>query len=280
MHPIYRIPGGELSLDVPRVMGVVNLTPDSFSDGGRRSTLNAVLDRCRAMERDGADIIDLGAESTRPGADPVSAEAQVERLLPVLSRLRAESDILISIDTGEPAVMRAAAEAGANIINDVYGLRAPGALDAVAETGLAVVLMHMQGLPATMQDDPRYEALPEDLIAYFEGRIEACVAAGIDEQRIAIDPGFGFGKTDPHNLRVLSRLGQFGALGRPVVVGLSRKSLLGRLTGRDVDARVPAGLAAATIACLRGAHIVRTHDVPETVDALRIVAAVQAADSQ
>ncbi len=261
-------------------MGVVNLTPDSFSDGGRRSGLEEALDRCHAMVQNGASIIDLGAESTRPGADAINAEAQLDRLVPVLSRLRAESNVLISVDTGDPAVMRAAADAGANLINDVYGLRAPGALAAVAETGLAVILMHMQGTPATMQDDPYYDALPDDLLSWFEARIEACRAAGIDPSSIAIDPGFGFGKTDSHNLRLLSQLDQFGALGRPVVVGLSRKSLLGRLTGRDVDARLPASLAAAAIACLRGAHIVRTHDVPETVDALKIVAAVQAADSQ
>lgn len=280
MRPHLSFPSGDLALDQPRVMGVINLTPDSFSDGGQQLEPEAVLERCRGMLRDGASIIDLGAESTRPGAKPVSAAVQLERLLPVLSRLRAESDVPISVDTGDPEVMREAAGAGADMINDVYGLRAAGALEAVAEAGTAVVLMHMQGTPATMQDDPHYADAPGDIVAWLKGRIEACRAVGIDATRIAVDPGFGFGKTDAHNLQLLSRLDEFRVLKRPLVVGLSRKSVLGRLTGRDVADRLPAGLAAATLACLRGARIVRTHDVPETVDALKIVAAVQAADSQ
>lgn len=267
-----------LALGSPVVMGVVNLTPDSFSDGGSHASAEDALARALGMVDAGAAIVDLGAESTRPGAAAVDPEVQLERIMPVLERLRAASDVVVSVDSGSPEVIRAVAAAGADMINDVYALRQPGALDAVAESDLGVCLMHMQGTPSDMQEDPQYAALPGDVVRWLQRRIDACTAAGIGADRIAVDPGFGFGKTDEHNLAILSRLDEFAALERPLIVGLSRKSTLGRLTGRAVSERLPAGIAAHVMAVERGASIVRTHDVPETVDALRIVQAVLGQD--
>lgn len=267
-----------LDLTSPAVMGIVNVTPDSFSDGGRYAHRDAALRRALAMVEAGAAIVDLGGESTRPGAVRVSGEEQRDRVLPVVEALRRESDVLISVDTGDAGVIRAAIAAGADMINDVYGLRHPGTLEAVAESDVGVCVMHMQGEPATMQRNPSYDELPGDVIAYLEERLAACEEAGIGAARIAVDPGFGFGKTDRHNVLLLARLERLEALGRPIIVGLSRKGTLGRLTGRPVGERLAAGLAAAVLAVERGARIVRSHDVPATVDALRIVHAVRAAE--
>ena len=260
-------------------MGVVNLTPDSFSDGGRYASPDAAVAAALQMVDDGARMIDLGGESTRPGAETVDAATQLARVMPVLEALRSETDAILSVDTGDPQVLRTVADAGADLINDVYALRHPGALAAAAGTGAAVCLMHMQGEPRTMQAAPAYAELPGDVIRWLDARIAACVGAGIDRERILVDPGFGFGKTDRHNLELLAGLGEFAKLGCPVLVGLSRKSMLGRLTGRGIEERLAAGLAAAVLAVERGAAIVRTHDVPATVDALRIVSATQSAGS-
>lgn len=263
-----------LTLTEPLVMGVINLTPDSFSDGGRYADSEQAIEAALSMIEAGAAIIDLGAESTRPGATAVAAELQLERILPVLEYLNTQSDVVLSIDTGSADVIRGVAAAGADFINDVYALREPGALEALAATDLGVCLMHMQGTPATMQEQPEYKVLPDDIVNWLADRLGACEAAGIARERTLIDPGFGFGKTDAHNLTLLARLADFHTLGRPVLVGWSRKSTLGRLTGREPKERLAAGLAAATLAVNHGAAIIRTHDVPETVDALRIAHAV------
>lgn len=274
---ILRLGNHELALDRPRVMGVLNVTPDSFSDGGLFLAASDAVTRAAAMVESGADIIDVGGESTRPGAPPVPVQEELDRVIPVVEAIVASHDVLISIDTGKPDVMAAAVGAGAAIINDVHALREPGALEAAARLDAAICLMHMQGSPADMQKNPRYNKLPEDIIAFLGDRIDACVAAGIARDRLIVDPGFGFGKNDHHNLRILARLDAFRALDLPILVGLSRKRTLGNLTGRPVDARAPAGIAAAVMAIERGAHIIRTHDVRETVDALGVVMAVMEA---
>ena len=226
------------------------------------------------MVEAGASIIDIGGESTRPGAAEVEEQVQLDRVMPVIEAVRRESDTIVSIDSGSAAVMYAATSAGAEIINDVFALTRPGALQAAANTDAAVCIMHMQGTPATMQDSPEYEKLPGDIIDFLRQRLAMCQEAGISADRLVIDPGFGFGKTDEQNLILLATLNQFSELGRPLMVGLSRKGTLGYLTGRAVDERLPAGLAAAVMAVERGANIVRTHDVPATVDALKVVQAV------
>lgn len=271
--PFLDCAGRRLELASPVVMGVLNLTPDSFSDGGRHSAPAAALRAAGLMLEQGAGIIDLGAESTRPGAAPVSAAEELDRLLPVLREV-AGWPVVVSVDTSKPEVMRAALGAGATMVNDVRALREPGALAAVAASGAAVCLMHMQGEPRTMQLAPRYADVVAEVGGFLADRIAACEAAGIDRGRIAVDPGFGFGKTVAHNLELLRGLGRLAALGAPLLVGLSRKSLLGALTGRPVDSRLAGGIAAAVMAYVRGAHIIRTHDVAETVDALRVAAAV------
>ncbi len=260
-------------------MGIVNVTPDSFSDGGAYEDAAAAVGAAEAMIDAGAAIVDIGGESTRPGAEPVAAKVQLERVMPVLEKLR-DTDAVVSVDTGDAEVIRETTAAGADMINDVFGLHQPGALQALADSRAAVCIMHMRGFPATMQESPSYARLPGDIVDYLRGRIAACRESGIARDRIAIDPGFGFGKTDEHNLRILAGLRQFAELATPLVVGLSRKATLGRITGRPVDQRLAAGLAAAVLAVERGASIVRTHDVPTTVDALRIVQAVRAAEPQ
>lgn len=262
-----------LDLSLPVVMGIVNVTPDSFSDGGRYEDTDRALEHARGMLAAGAAIIDLGAESTRPGASPVSPAVQLERLMPVLEGLRSDEGAFISVDTGSAEVIEAVSASGADMINDVFALRQPGALKAAAASGLAVCLMHMQGTPRDMQADPRYDDPVAEVLEFLRDRVEAGQDAGIPPERLVIDPGFGFGKTDGHNMQLLAELGRFRALGLPLLAGLSRKGSLGALTGRDVDNRLAAGLAAAVMAVERGANIVRTHDVPETLDALRIVAA-------
>lgn len=266
-----------LDLDRPLVMGVLNVTPDSFSDGGDFFSRESALRQALAMQADGADIIDIGGESTRPGASDVSAAEEIDRVLPVIEALAAQSDVIISVDTSKPEVMRAAVGAGASLINDVFALRREGALEAASVLPAGISLMHMLGTPRTMQENPAYAAIPGDIVAFLKERISACEAAGIDRERLIVDPGFGFGKTDAHNLALLRRLDRVAALGLPLLVGLSRKRTLGNLTGRPPKARIAAGVAAAVLAVERGAHIVRTHDVAATADALKVVTASRGA---
>ncbi len=263
-----------LDLSQPRVMGILNVTPDSFSDGGRYLDRDVALRHAESMLAAGAAIIDVGGESTRPGAAGVSEVEEADRVIPVIEVIARELDVAISVDTSKASVMRTAVAAGASLINDVYALRLDGALEAAAELDAGVCLMHMQGSPATMQSNPYYENIPGDIIAFLKERIAACHAASIDSARLLVDPGFGFGKTDRQNLELLHNLEQLGSLGSPLLVGLSRKRLLGNLTGRATDNRVSAGVAAAVMAVERGASIIRTHDVAETVDALRVAQAV------
>ncbi len=267
--------GRPLDLSRPRVMGVLNVTPDSFSDGGQTLVLDAALQRAEAMVMAGAAIIDVGGESTRPGAVAVDAAEEIRRVVPVIAAIAAHFPIPISVDTSKPEVMRAAVAAGAGLINDVRALRLPEALDAAASLGVPVCLMHMQGEPGTMQQGPSYTDVVAEVSGFLKARMAACVAAGIPEARILLDPGFGFGKTLTHNLALLAGLGAIAALGRPVLVGLSRKSMLGAITGRGVEQRLAAGLAAAVLAVERGAVLVRTHDVAETMDALAVVVAMR-----
>ncbi|MBV6417302.1 MAG: Dihydropteroate synthase [Steroidobacteraceae bacterium] len=262
-----------LDLATPQVMGVVNVTPDSFSDGGAYFDPDAALARVERVVAEGAAIVDIGGESTRPGAAPVSASEELHRVIPAIERA-VRLPVVVSVDTSRPEVMRAAIAAGAHMVNDVRALAAPGALAAVAGTRAAVCLMHMRGSPADMQDDPRYGDVVAEVAAFLAARVAACERAGIARERIAIDPGFGFGKTLEHNLELLRRLGTLGEAGLPVVVGLSRKRMIGAITGRPVGERLAGSVAAAVIAVLRGACIVRAHDVAEAVDGLRIVAAV------
>jgi dihydropteroate synthase len=267
-----------LSLDRPLVMGVLNVTPDSFADGGVFLDLDDATDRVRQMLGEGADIVDIGGESTRPGAVPTPETDELERVIPLLENIRLSCDargVPISVDTRKPGVMRAAIAAGASMINDINALRAPGAMEVVSEGGAAICLMHMQGEPATMQHSARYDDVVADVAVFLAERAAACVAAGIDRDRIVLDPGFGFGKTVEHNLALLRRLAEIAALGYPLLAGLSRKSTIGVLTGRDVDDRMAGSVAAALAAVARGAAIVRVHDVRETADALKVWRAVQ-----
>jgi dihydropteroate synthase len=269
-----------LDLHAPVVMGVLNVTPDSFSDGGRFSAPEQAVAHALAMAGEGAALLDVGGESTRPGAAPVSTAEELERVIPVIEALLASGAAPVSIDTAKPEVMLAAAEAGAELINDVQALRAPGALEAAAASGCGVCLMHMQGEPRTMQAAPAYDDVVEDVYAFLATRIEACAAAGIGLDRIVVDPGFGFGKSLAHNLSLMRHLDRFTRLGVPVLVGVSRKSMLGAVTGRPVGERLAAGLALATLAVSAGARIIRSHDVAATLDAVRMTAAVLAADDR
>jgi dihydropteroate synthase len=263
-----------LDLSRPVVMGVLNVTPDSFSDGGRFQPLEAAVAHGVRLAEEGAALIDVGGESTRPGAVPVALEEELRRVVPVIERLRATTGAIISVDTSKPEVMRAALAAGAGLVNDVYALRAPGALDAVAASGCALCLMHMQGEPRTMQVAPYYADVVAEVRAFLAERVAACRLAGIEPQRLVLDPGFGFGKTLEHNLTLLRHLGEVAAGGLPVLVGLSRKSMVGTLTGRSPGERANGSVALAVIAVLAGARIVRAHDVGATVEALRVVTAV------
>jgi dihydropteroate synthase len=266
--------GRPLDLSHPGVMGVINVTPDSFSDGGEALGPDDALRRAEAMAAEGAVIIDVGGESTRPGAAPVSVEEEIRRVVPVIAAIAARLAIPISVDTSKPQVMRSAVAAGAGLINDVRALRLPGALDAARDLGVPVCLMHMQGEPGTMQQSPSYANVVADVVDFSRGRIAACEAAGIPQERVLLDPGFGFGKTLAHNLALLAGLGAIAALGLPILVGLSRKSMVGTLTGRALPDRLAGSVAAAVLAVERGATLVRAHDVAATVDALRVVAAV------
>ena len=263
-----------LALDRPRVMGILNVTPDSFSDGGRFVDREQAFAHARQMVADGADIIDIGGESTRPGAAPVPVDAELERVVPLVEALAREG-ILVSVDTQKPDVMRAALAAGAGMVNDVRALQEPGAIEAVVAGPAAVCLMHMQGEPRTMQREPHYADVVTEVRDFLVGRARACEAAGIARGRIVIDPGFGFGKTVAHNLALLRGLRVLSETGYPVLAGLSRKSMLGGFAGRDANERAAASVAAALAAVARGAAIVRVHDVRETVDALKVWHAIE-----
>jgi len=264
-----------LDLSQPVVMGVVNVTPDSFSDGGRFFSVGAAVEHGLRLAQQGAALIDVGGESTRPGAEPVGTEEELRRVVPVIERLRAGTTAIISVDTSKPEVMRAASAAGAGLINDVRALREPGALAAAAASGCAVCLMHMQGEPRTMQRAPSYADVVGEVRTFLAGRVAQSIAAGLTPERLVVDPGFGFGKTLEHNLALLRRLGELAADGPAVLVGLSRKSMLGTLTDRAAGERVYGSVALAVIAALNGARIIRAHDVAATVEALKVTAAVQ-----
>ncbi|NIC07740.1 dihydropteroate synthase [Halomonas sp. DX6] len=264
-----------LDLSYPRVMGILNVTPDSFSDGGRHVALDDALRHAERMLAEGAAIIDVGGESTRPGAQAITAQQELDRVAPVVERLVCELDALVSVDTSTPAVMRQTAALGAGMINDVRALQREGALEAALGTGLPVCLMHMQGEPQDMQQAPRYDApIEEAVMDFLETRVAACEAAGLRRERLLIDPGFGFGKTVEHNLRLLNRMDRMTRFDLPLLVGLSRKSLIGKVLGRPVEERLPGGLALASLAVERGARILRVHDVGPTMDAVNMTWAV------
>ena len=269
-----------LDLSRPCVMGILNVTPDSFSDGGRFATPDDALRQAERMVEAGVDIIDIGGESTRPGALATSVDEELIRVVPVIERLHQRFDTPLSIDTSKPEVMRAAVTAGAGMINDVCALGAPGAIAAAAELAVPVCLMHMQGEPRTMQTAPQYDDVVADIIHYLAGRVDSCVAAGIDRTRLLVDPGFGFGKSLQHNLTLLRELQVLQQLGLPVLVGLSRKSMLGTVTGRVVGERLAASVAAVVMAVERGARIVRVHDVAATVDASKLWQATMEGDGE
>ena len=267
--------GRVLDLTRPCIMGVLNITPDSFSDGGAWLSVGDAVAHARQMVEAGADIIDVGGESTRPGAAPVSAEEELQRVIPVIEALQAVIDIPVSIDTQKPAVMRAAVSAGAGMINDVNALQADDAVQTAARLGVPVCLMHMQGIPETMQDMPDYRDVVAEVGSFLGERATACEAAGIPARQIVLDPGFGFGKTVEHNLELLRRLDRLVALGYPVLVGLSRKSLIGKVLGLPVDKRLYPSIALAVLAIWQGASIVRCHDVRETRQAAHMCRAVR-----
>jgi dihydropteroate synthase len=263
-----------LDLTRPVVMGILNVTPDSFSDGNRYAAVDAALARAAEIAREGAAIIDVGGESTRPGALGVAADVEIARVIPVIEGTAAASSVAISIDTSKPEVMAAAVRAGASIVNDVNALRAPGARELAAEAGVGVCLMHMKGEPRTMQDDPRYDDVVAEVCAYLDQQRRACIARGIAPESIALDPGIGFGKGVRHNLTLLRRLERIVALGSPLVVGVSRKSFIGRILGKQVGERLHGGLGLAALAVAKGARIIRTHDVAATREAIDMVSAV------
>lgn len=270
----WKVRGRVLSLARPLIMGIVNVTPDSFSDGGRHSTYGTALAHALRLVEEGADILDIGGESTRPGAADVTLDEELQRIVPLVESLAREG-VPLSVDTSKPEVMRAAIGAGAAIINDVQALQAPGAVDAVADTDCGVVLMHMQGVPRTMQMAPRYEDVVAEVRVFLRERLGALEASGVPVERVALDPGFGFGKTVEHNFTLLRELQRFTSLGCPVVAGLSRKSMLGAVTGRAVGERVAASVVGAVLAAERGARVLRVHDVAATRDGLRVWEAMQ-----
>ena len=279
--PVLDCAGRPLRLDKPRVVGIINLTPDSFSGEGLHDHAAAAVAQGLRMAEEGADMLDVGGESTRPGAAYVSVEEELRRVVPVIEQLMAQTSLPIAIDTYKPEVMRAAVAAGAGMINDVYALRREGALYTAAELGVPVCLMHMQGEPGSMQDDPQYDDVVVEVHRFLTDRLFSCELAGIDKRKVMVDPGFGFGKTLAHNLALLAALERFGNLGSGTYVGMSRKGMIGALTGRTVPAERAAGSAAAAmIAAQRGARMLRVHDVAATVDALAVWAGVQAIDSQ
>ncbi|KQY00683.1 dihydropteroate synthase [Rhodanobacter sp. Root480] len=280
LAPVLDCHGRPLRLDRPRVVGILNLTPDSFSDGGSHDSVDAAVAHALQMVEEGADMIDVGGESTRPGAADVPVDEELHRVIAVIEQLASRSEVPIAIDTSKPEVMRAAVAAGAGMINDVYALRREGAMEAVAELRVPVCLMHMQGEPRSMQDAPHYDDVVGEVHRFLTDRLFACELAGIERRNVMVDPGFCFGKTLEHNLALLAALDRFTSLGSGVYAGLSRKSMIGTLTGRQVPAeRVAGSVAAALIAVQRGARMVRVHDVAATVDALAVWQPVQALDA-
>ncbi len=279
LHPT-RLPCGNRVLDLSRthVMGILNITPDSFSDGGRFARRDLAIRHAEAMVEAGATLIDVGGESTRPGAKAVGVAEELDRVAPVVEAIARELDVIISVDTSTPEVISETARLGAGLINDVRSLRRPGALQAAADTRLPVCLMHMLGEPGDMQDAPHYHDLVGEVSAFLDERMRACAAAGISAERIVLDPGFGFAKTHEHNLSLFRHMEALHALGRPLLVGVSRKSMVGRALNRTVDQRLSGSLALAALAMFKGARILRVHDVAETVDVVRMIAAVEAAE--
>lgn len=264
-----------LDLSAPRVMGILNVTPDSFSDGGHHQGVGEAVRHADEMLAQGAAVIDVGGESTRPGAEPVSVQQELDRVIPVVERLVKDLGALVSVDTSTPDVMKQAASAGACMINDVRGLRREGALQAAADSGLPVCLMHMLGEPGNMQDAPHYDGpVEKEVAAFLEQRMAECETAGLNRDRVILDPGFGFAKTVEHNLRLLDRLAEVERLGRPLLVGMSRKSMIGKTLGRPVEQRLHGGLALAVMAVERGARLLRVHDVQAHVDAVGMAWAV------
>ena len=261
---------GTLKLDFPAVMGILNVTSDSFADGGRFLATDDAMRQAEAMAEGGAAIIDVGGESTRPGAAEVSEQEEIDRVMPIIEAIRKKLDVPVSVDTSKATVMQAAVAAGAEMINDVRALRDDGALAAAVGLQKPVCLMHMRGQPRTMQDKPSYDDVTAEVAGFLEDRLRTCIDAGLDRELIVVDPGFGFGKSHSHNVELLANLRQLQKLGQPVLVGISRKSTLGDITGRDTDERMPASIAAAVIAVMSGAQIVRVHDVAETVDAVSV----------
>ncbi|MBO1520682.1 dihydropteroate synthase [Oceanisphaera pacifica] len=259
-----------LDVSTPRIMGVLNLTPDSFSDGGRFVDQDAALRHALQMVKEGATIIDVGGESTRPGAGAVAEQEELDRVIPVIELLRQELDCWISIDTSKAVVMGEAVKAGAELINDIRALREPNALQVAAKSGAAICLMHMQGLPRTMQQAPHYDDVTQEVSAFLAERVRACEQAGIKRERLCLDPGYGFGKQLAHNYELLGKVGQLHQLGLPLLAGMSRKSMLGQLVGREVDQRLAAGLAAHLFALSQGVQILRVHDVKEMADAITV----------
>ncbi|WP_202211032.1 dihydropteroate synthase [Pseudomonas paraversuta] len=280
VQPSTRLPCGNRVLDLahPHVMGILNVTPDSFSDGGRFAAVDAAMRHAQAMVLAGATLIDVGGESTRPGAPVVSPQEELDRVAPVVERISRELDVIISVDTSAPIVMTEVARLGAGLINDVRSLRREGALQAAAATGLPVCLMHMLGEPGDMQDNPHYTDLVGEVSAFLAERMAQCAAAGIASERIVLDPGFGFAKTLQHNLSLFKHMEALHALGRPLLVGVSRKSMIGHALNRPVTERLYGSLALAALAVTKGARILRVHDVAETVDVVRMIAAVESAD--
>ena len=269
--------GSTLDLSHPHVMGILNVTPDSFSDGGTHNTLVEAVKHANLMINAGATIIDIGGESTRPGAADVSVEEELARVIPTVEAIAQRFEVWISVDTSKPEVIRESARVGAHIINDIRSLTEPGALEAAAETGLPVCLMHMQGQPKTMQDAPKYADVFADVERFFIEHIVRCERAGIAKDKLLLDPGFGFGKNLSHNYELLARLGEFHHFGLPLLVGMSRKSMVGQLLNVGPTERLSGSLACAVIAAMQGAQIIRVHDVKETVEALRVVEATLAA---
>ena len=268
-----RARGTELDLSFPHVMGILNMTPDSFSDGGRHNTLIDAITHANEMVIAGATILDIGGESTRPGADEVSVEEELTRVIPVVEALAQRFEVWISVDTSKPEVIRAAAAAGAHLINDIRSLNEPGALQAAAEVNLPVCLMHMQGDPKSMQQSPNYQQIITEVDSFLATEIERCLAAGIRRDNLVLDPGFGFGKTVQHNYELLANLGHFHHFDLPLLVGMSRKSMIGQLLNVGPTQRLSGSLACAVIAAMQGAQIIRVHDVKESVEAIRVVEA-------
>ena len=265
-----------LDLSTPHVMGILNVTPDSFSDGGKYNSLELAVQQAKKMVEAGVSIIDIGGESTRPGAPDVELEEELARVIPVIKAIRSQSDVWISIDTSKAEVMRQAVQAGADMINDVRALQEPGALEVAAESGVAICLMHMQGQPRTMQANPQYHNLFQDITQFLQQRVQACQEMGIDSNQLVLDPGFGFGKTLEHNYHILAHLENLHQLGFPILAGMSRKSMLFKPLDKSPVECVAASISCATIAAMKGAQIIRVHDFEQTLDAMKIVEMVKA----